>query len=99
MQLYFVVLLYRCAGDVSWMDITMTTIVKMTKHKLRLLEHTESISKWPTGSVYIGNIVYHLTCLSAFFLKGLEVDLEGSSIFPTFILLMHIDRLGLYCQL
>ena len=59
-------------------------------------EHAQSMSKWTTVSVYIAN---YLTYLSASLPKGLEVDLEGSTIFPILMLLMHIDKLGLYNHL
>ena len=54
------------------------------------------MSKQPAGSVYIGNNINYLTYLPFTFPRGLEVDLEGSSTFPTLILSVHIDRLGLF---
>ena len=67
----------------------------MTKLKLRLFEPDQSMSKWPAGSVYIGSIIYYLIYLPTLFPKGLEVNLEESSLLPIFMLLMHINRLGL----
>ena len=52
------------------------------------------MSKWTTGSVYIGNTIYYLTNLPNPFAKGLGVNLEGRSILSELILLMHIDILG-----
>ena len=77
------------------MEMTKPTIVKVIKCKSALFEHTVGISKRPKGSVYIGSIIYYLTCLLAPFPKGLEVDLEGSSTFSTLMLLMYINRLSL----
>ena len=71
----------------------------MTKQKSGLLEHAQSMSKWPVESVYIGNIYYYPRNLLITFPRGLEVDLEGSSTFLIFMLLMHIDRLGLVSHL
>ena len=45
----------------SWMDVTMSNIIKVTKCNSKLFEHIESMSKWPIGSVYIGNIIFYLT--------------------------------------
>ena len=83
----------------SWMNIIMLTTVKATKHKSGPFEHAVSISKWPTGSVYVGNTIYYLKYPLAPFLRGLEIDLEGSNIFPILTLSMLINRLGLFCQL
>ena len=78
------------------MDITLCTIVKVMKHKSGLLEHAQSIAKWPTGFVYMGHIVYYHIYLPDPFSRGLEVDQEGSSTFPTLMLSMYINRLGLF---
>ena len=75
------------------------TAVKVTKDKSELFEHTESISKRPARSVSVGNIIYYLTYLLTSFPRGLEVNLEGSSIFLIFTLSMHIDRLRLFSHL
>ena len=64
-----------------------------------LFEHAQSMSKCPTESAYIGNIINYLKYLPEPFPRGLKVDLEGSSIFPTLKLLMHIDILGLFRHL
>ena len=77
----------------------MLTIVKMIKYKSEPFEHAENMSKWPSGSMYIGNIFYYLTHLTDTFPKGLEVDLKGSSTFPTLMLSIHIYRLGLLSYL
>ena len=53
------------------------------------------MSKRPTGFVYIGSIINYLLYLPDPFPRGLEVDLKGSSIFPTLMPSMHVDRLGL----
>ena len=83
--------------DVSWMNIILFTTIKLSENKLRPFEHTQSMSKWPTGLVYVGNIINYLLYLLA--PRGIEVDLEGSSTFLTLILSMHIDRLGLVTHL
>ena len=71
----------------------------MSKCKLRPFEHTQSMSKWPEGLGYIGNIINYLCHLPAPFPRGLWRDLEGSSIFLLIMLLMHIDRLGVFSHL
>ena len=86
-------------SDVSWMDTTTTAIVKVAKYKSGPFELAESMSKRPAGFVYIGNIVYYLTNLPNPFPRGLEIDLEGSSRFPTVMLLMLINRLSLFYYL
>ena len=53
------------------------------------------MSKLSTGLVSIGNFINYLLYLLDPFPRGLEVDLEGSSTFPTLTLSMHINRLGL----
>ena len=58
-----------------------------------------SMSKWPTRSVYVGNIICYLIYLFAPFPRGLEVDLEGSNIFPMLTLLMCIDGIMLVLSL
>ena len=57
------------------------------------------MSKWPGGSVNIGNNIYYIVYLPNPFPSGLEVDLEGSNTFPTFMLLIYIDSLGLFNHL
>ena len=42
------------------MDVTITTTVKVTKHKSGSFNHAVSMSKRPTASVYIGNIINYL---------------------------------------
>ena len=81
------------------MDAILFTIVKISKCKPGPFENTQSMSKWPTRSVYIGNTIDYITYLPASFPRGLGIDLEGSSIFPTLILSMLIDRLSLFSQL
>ena len=77
----------------------MTAIVKMTKHKSGPFEYAESMPKGPARSVYLGNMIYYLLYLHILLPKGLEADLKGSNTFPILMLLMHIDRLGLFCYL
>ena len=48
--------------------------------------------------LYIYVFFYYPIYLPDSFPRGLEVDLEGSSIFPILILLINIDRLGLFCH-
>ena len=74
----------------------MLATVKVTKCKSRPFEYALSIPKWPKGSVYIDNKIYHLTYLTDPFGRGLEIDLEESSIFLTLTLSMHINRLSLF---
>ena len=81
------------------MDAMFLITVRISKCKLGLSEHTQSMSKQPSGSVYIGNNINYLLHLPAPFPKGLEVDLEGSSIFLPLMLSMHIDRLDLVSHL
>ena len=57
------------------------------------------MSRWPTGFAYAGYILYYLIYHPDPFPRGLEVNLEGSSIFPTLKLSMHINRLGLFYHL
>ena len=54
---------------------------KVAKRKLGPFERTQSISKWPTGSAYVGNSIDYLLCLPVPFPRGLGIDLEGSSTF------------------
>ena len=75
------------------------TIVKVSECKLGLFKHTESMSKWPTGSAYIVNFINYLLYLPKPFSRGLGIDLEGSSTFVPLMLSMHIDRLGLFSHL
>ena len=79
--------------------MTMSTIVKVTRHKSGLLKHTESLLKRPAGSMYIINIIYNHIYLPALSPRGLEVDLEGSSTFPILMLSIHSNRLGLFHQM
>ena len=81
------------------MDITLLVTIKMSELKLGPFKHAQSMLKWPTGSVYIGNTICCLLYLPAPFPRGLEVDLEGSSTFPTLTLSMYIDKLGLFSHL
>ena len=55
------------------------------------------MSKWPAGSVYIGNIYYHLMYATSPFPRGLEVGLEGSSTFPTLTVSMLHRFIYLLC--
>ena len=77
----------------------MKTTVKVTKRKSGLFEHAVSIFKRPIGSVYISYLIYYITYLPIPFPRGIEVDLEESSIFPTLLLSMHTNSLGLFSQL
>ena len=79
----------------SWMDIILSTTVKLSKKKLRPFKHSYSMLKWPVGSVNVGNITNYPIHLPISFPRGLEVDSERSSTFPILMLLMYIDRLGL----
>ena len=81
------------------MGVTLLTIVKVTKHKSKPFDHTVSISKWPAGSAYVGNIIFYLIYLSALFPRGIKVDLEGGNIFPILMLSMYMDKLSLFCHL
>ena len=76
-------------NDVNWMYMTMKTILKVIKCMSGYFEYTVSISKQPAGSVHIGKIIYYFICLPIPFLRGLEVDLEGSSTFPILMLNAH----------
>ena len=71
----------------------------MSKCKSGPFEHAQSMSKWPAGSAYVGNFINYLLYLPDPFLRGLCIDLEGSSTFLLLMLLMHIDRLGLFSHL
>ena len=73
----------------------LSITLKVTKCNLRYFEYTQSMSKWPTGSVYIDNIASYLICLPAPFLKGQEENLEGSSPFSQLTPSKHINRLSL----
>ena len=77
----------------------MFTAVKIPKHKLIPFEHAQSMFKWLAGLVYIGIIFNYLPYLPTYFPGGLKVDLEGSSTFPILMLLIHINRLGLFNHL
>ena len=81
------------------MDVTVPAKVKVAKCKSGPFDHTVSMAKWLEGSVNIGNIIYYLIYLPVPFPRGLEIDQEWSSIFPTLMLSMHIDRSGLFCHL
>ena len=67
----------------------MATTVKVTNQKSRQFEHAVSMSKQLVGSVYIGNIICYTIYLPTPFLRGLEVYLEGGSIF--LVLMLSID--------
>ena len=71
----------------------------MSECKLGPFEHAQSMSKWPAGLGYIGNIINYLLNLPAPFPRGLYKDLEGSRTFLPLMLSMHIDRLGLFSHL
>ena len=90
---------YHTYFNMSWMDITLFTTVKVTKCKLRPFEHAQSMSKHLVGFICIGNIINYLLYLLFAFPRVLEIDLEGSSTFPKLRLSMHIDRLGLLSHL
>ena len=81
------------------MHPTVPTTVKVTKCKLKIFEHTVSMSKWPEGIIQLGNTLYYLRYLFDPFFRGLEVDIEESSTFPTLVLSIHIDKLGLFYYL
>ena len=78
------------------MDMTVPTIIKVTKCKTGPFEYTVTISKHPAGSVYLCNIIYYLVNLLDPFSRGLEVYLEKSSTFSSLIPTMHNDRIGLF---
>ena len=71
-------------------------IVKVNKCKLGPFQHAVNISKWPSGSIYIGNIFFYLIFLPIYFPRCLEIDLERSITFLTLILLIHIDKFYLF---
>ena len=81
------------------MGIILFTTIKDSKCKLRPFEHTQSMSKWPTEFVYMGNIINYFIYPPDPFPRGLELDLERSSTFPILILLINIDRLDLFSYL
>ena len=81
------------------MDTTLYKTLKVAKCKSRLFKDAQSMSRRPTGSVFIGNIINYRTYLPNPFPRGLEVDLKGSSTFLTLMLLMHTNRLGLFSHL
>ena len=56
----------------------------------------KACKKWPVGLAYIGNIINYLWHLPDPFPRGLWKELEGSSTFLPLMLLMHINRLGLF---
>ena len=78
-----------------WIDLqyfSRTVLVaKVTQYKSRLFEHTRSMLKWPTESVYIGIKLFFLIYLLDTFLGGREADLEGSITFPLVIDTVLID--------
>ena len=57
------------------------------------------MSKQPIRLAYISSFIDYLLYLLAPFHRGLGIDLEGSSIFLTLMLSMHIDRLSLFSYL
>ena len=57
------------------------------------------MSKQQTRSAYVGNFINYLLYLPDPFPKGLRIDLQGSSIFPPLMLLIHINRLYLFSHL
>ena len=77
----------------------LSIIVKVSKCRLAPFEYAQSMSKQPVGSVYVGYIFNYLIYLAAQLPRGLELDLEESSILPTLILSMHIHRLSLFNHL
>ena len=54
------------------------------------------MSKRPAGLVYIGNSINYLSYLPYPFPRGLRIDQKGIKTFLSFLLSMHIDRLGLF---
>ena len=71
----------------------------MSECKLGPLAHAQSMPKWPTGFVYISNIINYLLYLPAPSPRGLEVALEGSSKLLSLMLSIHIKILGLCSHL
>ena len=57
------------------------------------------MSKWPTGSAYVGNSINYLLCLPAPFPRGLYIDLEGSNTLLSLTLSMNINRLSMFSHL
>ena len=83
----------------SWIDATFLSKKKVFERKSGSFEHAQSMFKQPTGLAYISNIIDYHFYLPTIFPRVLKIDLEGSSTFLTLILLMHIDRLGLFRHL
>ena len=56
---------------VCWIDAMLLKTVKASELKLGPFEHTQSISKPPARSVYVGNIINYFVYLPAPFPRGL----------------------------
>ena len=82
-----------------WTIFATMIMVKVTKCKSGPFEHAVSMSKWLAGSIYIGNTICYPIYLLYPFPRGLEVDQEGTSIFPILALSMYINRFDLFCHL
>ena len=83
-------------NDVSWIHTMFLNNNKVFENKLRLFLHAQSITKWPTRSVYIGNFINYLSYFLAPFPKSLGIYLEGNSKFLPLVLSMLINILGLF---
>ena len=81
------------------MDLTLFTTIKVPKCKLGPFEYAQRISKQPTRLLFIGTIINYLPYHLDHFPKDLQVDLEGSSILPTLMLLIIIYRVDLFSLL
>ena len=57
------------------------------------------MSKQPVGLAYIGNSINYPLYLPDPFPRGPVIDLDWSNTFLLLMLLMHIDKLGLYSHL
>ena len=67
--------------------------------QVKAIKHAQSMSKWPSGSAYVGNFIDYLFCLAVAFPRGLCIVLEGGSTFLPLMLSMYINRLGLFSYL
>ena len=81
------------------MDTIFLNNNKVSKCKLGPFEHAQSMSKQPAGLVYVGSLPISFLTFPVPFPRGLFIDLKGSSIFLPLMLLININRLGLFSNL
>ena len=86
-------------NDATWIYTMFLSNNRVSECKSGPFEDAQSMSKQPVGSAYLGNFINYLLYLPVPFPRGLCIYLEGNSIFLPLLLLIDIDRLGLFSHL